>query len=176
MKRLAMTGAAIALMMGTQASAAQFLFDFATNQVIFGSPVSGSGTITTADTPMMVGGRTALQVIGISGTFNGSAITGGGAFGFGNYFVSGPTFVDGSGIRFDTTSTTNVSLFFDSNAQRYRVNAINQGGSSFVTATSSAVAAAVPEPATWLMMIVGFGAIGWGLRRRPARVAAMRTA
>ena len=26
---------------------------------------------------------------------------------------------------------------------------------------------AVPEPATWAMMFVGFGAVGWQLRRRP---------
>ena len=31
--------------------------------------------------------------------------------------------------------------------------------------------AAVPEPATWLMMIVGFGAIGAGMRARRARPA-----
>jgi hypothetical protein len=30
----------------------------------------------------------------------------------------------------------------------------------------------VPEPATWVMMIVGFGAVGLGLRRRTARLAA----
>ena len=29
----------------------------------------------------------------------------------------------------------------------------------------SAAASAVPEPATWLVMLVGFGAIGYGLRR-----------
>jgi len=32
----------------------------------------------------------------------------------------------------------------------------------------------VPEPATWAMMIVGFGAVGWGLRRRRARSASFR--
>jgi hypothetical protein len=28
------------------------------------------------------------------------------------------------------------------------------------------VTTAVPEPATWAMMLMGFGAIGFGLRRR----------
>jgi len=31
---------------------------------------------------------------------------------------------------------------------------------------------AVPEPATWAMMLIGFGAIGWQLRRRRSQVLA----
>lgn len=31
-----------------------------------------------------------------------------------------------------------------------------------------AASAGVPEPGTWMMMIAGFGAIGWSLRRRRA--------
>ena len=31
----------------------------------------------------------------------------------------------------------------------------------------SAATAAVPEPATWAMMLVGFGAVGWSMRRKP---------
>ena len=30
---------------------------------------------------------------------------------------------------------------------------------------------AVPEPASWLLMIVGFGALGWAIRRHHAQVA-----
>lgn len=32
--------------------------------------------------------------------------------------------------------------------------------------------AAVPEPSTWALMLMGFGVAGWALRRRPARIAA----
>jgi PEP-CTERM motif len=42
------------------------------------------------------------------------------------------------------------------------------GGSRWGTFISRInVAAAVPEPATWSMMLAGFGLIGWTLRRRP---------
>ncbi len=34
----------------------------------------------------------------------------------------------------------------------------------------SAVAAAVPEPATWAMMMLGFGAVGYAMRRRSKAV------
>ena len=36
---------------------------------------------------------------------------------------------------------------------------------------SATLLGAVPEPATWAMMILGFGLIGTGLRRRPAQLS-----
>jgi len=36
---------------------------------------------------------------------------------------------------------------------------------------SNSAAPAVPEPATWAMMLVGFGTVGFALRRRKARTA-----
>ena len=38
------------------------------------------------------------------------------------------------------------------------------------------LAAAVPEPATWAMMLLGFGAVGWQLRRRRTNLALAQTA
>lgn len=48
-------------------------------------------------------------------------------------------------------------------------NCNNDAGVPFlagVTLTSEAAVAAVPEPATWAMMLAGFGMIGFALRRR----------
>lgn len=36
--------------------------------------------------------------------------------------------------------------------------------------------AAVPEPASWAMMMIGFGAVGFAIRRRPTAVARIRFA
>lgn len=38
------------------------------------------------------------------------------------------------------------------------------------TLTIGELAGAVPEPATWAMMLVGFGAVGTGLRRRKGQI------
>jgi hypothetical protein len=40
-----------------------------------------------------------------------------------------------------------------------------------VTVTLDSVASAVPEPATWAMMLIGLGTIGASVRRRKARVS-----
>jgi hypothetical protein len=168
MKRFSLAFApALALFATAPASAAMFDFSFATEQQLFGGPVSGSGVFTTSDVAMTVGGQTAYAITSITGSVNGSAIvapTGN----YGNYFTTGPTFLDGSGTRFLTEAGNDISFFAQSSNGRYRVNTFGPGSSSFVTASSAAVAA-VPETATWLMSIVGFGLIGGAMRLRRAQ-------
>ena len=59
----------------------------------------------------------------------------------------------------------------------FKVSYSVKGGSSFFTSKSSSVVAtstaivtdtagAVPEPATWAMMMLGFGSMGYAMRRR----------
>lgn len=49
-----------------------------------------------------------------------------------------------------------------------------QGSAGFGGNVTFAAAAAVPEPATWAMFILGFGVLGYGLRRRNAQVSATK--
>lgn len=158
--------------MTTSANAAEFLFSFKPSTSLFGPQVSGSGVFTTSDTPATVAGQ-ALPILSITGLVNGSAITAlaGAGFGpngtYGNYFTSGSGFLDGSGTRFFTAAGLDVRFFQQSTNGQYRVNTFGQFGSSnFVSATSSAVVAAVPEPSSWLMMILGFAAVGFAMRSR----------
>lgn len=156
--------ATLSVAFATPASAAQFNFTFATSTQLFGGPVTGNGVFTTSDTAMTIGGRTAFAITSISGFVNGIAIaapTGN----YGNYFTTGGTFLDGSGTTFNNANGGRIDFFFQDSVQQYRVNTFSPGSSSFVTATSAAVAA-VPEAATWAMMLAGFGIIGTSLRRR----------
>lgn len=164
MNRLTMLlTAAAALAVAAPASAAQYIFSFGTSTPLFGPTVSGSGTFTTSDTATTVAGQTAFQILSITGAVNGLAInapTGS----YGNYFTTGPSFLDGTGTVFFLVGGGRVDFFNQSSNGLYRVNTFSPGSSNFVNASSSAVAA-VPEPATWAMMLLGFGGIGFAMRR-----------
>lgn len=163
MKLVLSIAAGVAALFATSASAATFVFNFS------GSGQSGSGTLTTDDNTIASRGFTAQAIVGITGTYNGSAITGlqPGLFGANNlYYLTGPSFVDGSGLGFRTAAGNQVNLFYQDSAPSYRVNTLNPFTSAFVTASSAPQAAAVPELGTWTMMMLGFGALGFAIRRR----------
>jgi phospholipase/lecithinase/hemolysin len=173
--RKSLAALAMAAMLGlpSAASAAIYNFSFTPNIVFFGGATTGSGTFTTLDTPMTVGGQTAFEIISISGTVNGSAITAptNVANGYGNYFTTGPSFLDGTGITFKTTANggQNTIMFFNQSSNGiYRVNTQSNGSSEYVNASSTLVAA-VPEPSTWAMMILGFVGLGFVAYRRKSR-------
>lgn len=64
-------------------------------------------------------------------------------------------------------STTNGDLFF-TGANEFIVNVQNNAGSGAdpVALNISFLGSAVPEPGTWMLMILGFGAVGFTMRRR----------
>ena len=164
MRNAIMVGLAVAgIGLSAPANAAQYIVNVPTSGQMI------SAVLTTSDATFMSRGFNAQTITGITGTYNGSNITSliAGLFGSNNlYYISGPSFVDGSGLGFGTAAGTSVNLFYQDSAPSYRVNTLNPFGSTFVTASSSRVAAAVPEPATWAMMLVGFAGMGLALRRR----------
>jgi hypothetical protein len=170
-KHVILAGLALAAGLAAPAAAAQFSFDFATEQALFGPTTMGTGIFTTSDTATSVGGRDAFAITAISGMVNGSAIaapTGN----YGNYFTDAAGFLDGSGLRFFTEAGLDVRFFRQSSNGRYRVNTFGAFGSSNFVNANSAPVAGVPEPASWAMLIIGFGLTGAVARRRnPARIA-----
>ncbi len=167
MKKLAFTMATAIIFAASPASAATYMFDFAGTNLFGGGPIAGSGMLTTDDTIVQQNGRDAQKITGITGSYNGAAITGLNPtiFGADNFYYLTGQFVSGNGLGFNTAAGTNANLF--ASIGRFRVNSLNPFQSGFVTATSSPVAGAVPEPATWAMMLLGFGGIGFAMRRRP---------
>ncbi|NJC34330.1 hypothetical protein GGR88_001804 [Sphingomonas jejuensis] len=182
MKQVLLAGAAM-LCAAAPASAATFTFTAA------GTGLTAAGTFTTTDTTTTVDGRQAFTITGLTGTFNGQAITSllpagtdiGGErsdnllFGAQPFFtIGGVAFrVDGYDADLNFYSFAGVGeAFFSAN-----VNGMNETlpplpvAGTPVTFTLERVAA-VPEPATWAMMIGGFALVGGLMRRRPVAVAA----
>lgn len=81
-----------------------------------------------------------------------------------------------NGLDFAVSSTGQVDFRFLNDApvtsgeQILTVNGISRGNGSYAGTIAFAEAtSAVPEPATWAFMLVGFGAVGYSMRRRPTR-------
>jgi hypothetical protein len=169
------------------ASAAQYTFSFSGNSLFpFGlQTLAGSGIFTTSDTGVSVIGDDpsdlGFKILSVSGTVNGSNIVAPvNANGYGFYFVptsAFPNFLDGTGSTFSTAAGQSVTFFDQSSNDMFRVNTMGNGiFSGFVTATSSPVVAAVPEPSTWAMMILGFFGVGFMAYRRKQNGLAFRVA
>lgn len=166
-RMLAVAIAAGAMTAASPAYAGEFIINFATSQALLGPAQAGTATITTSNTlttsPLGIMG---YAITGITGTLNGSAITGLSGFqGSNNYFYTSGSFVDGSGLGFTTAGGTNASLYFASVAQKYQLTTTNPFSTGYVTATATATPA-VPEPAVWATLMIGFGGMGFALRRR----------
>lgn len=170
MKFLITTAATVAAMTATHAAAADFVVSFDTTSTLFGGPAQTiRGKISTSDTPTTISGQLAFAITNISGTINDVAITG--LFDTGSpyyFFTTGPTFLDGSGVRFNAGAATNIAFFHQDGvaADTYRVNG-NGTISAFGPASATPLAAAaVPEPASWAILVLGMGAVGVVMRRQ----------
>lgn len=162
MKKLAFGMAAAMVVAASPACAAPLLFNFSGPS---GTAIFQLDSNPTPDFSQTFIGSDQFSFNDVAGTFGGVAGTastisfGNGIFaslsisaanlGFTQF--SGPTLFTGSPDHptFLTGSFTLINPFFG-NGQL----------------TISPVAAAVPEPATWGMMILGMGAVGYALRRR----------
>lgn len=184
-RNIIIAAAAAATMFSAPASADDFAFTYGRTDSD-GTIVAASGIFTTSTTLTTVNGRSAYTILSTLGQRNGIAFsmlapdfptTAGGAD---NYlFATGVPFTD-LGVSFQLADGNFVNLFDSGTDGIFEFAASDIAGTLDVTGGAVTfvltpiiseippAAGAAPEPATWTMMIVGFGAAGIALRRRRA--------
>lgn len=100
---------------------------------------------------------------------------GGNNINFTSVFLNGMAFTLTPTGTFEFGTLANAALDAGFN-NVLTVNGQNSGDSSFAGTLVFAAVPAVPEPATWGMMLLGFGAIGASLRRRRRSLPALAQA
>ena len=114
----------------------------------FTIPASGvaSGSITTNTS--FLGSSTDLDLVSVF--FNGVQLT-------------------GSGVGLNEVLFANSVPIFANALNTITINGFSRGNGSYGARGSFVpLGAAIPEPATWAMLILGFGVIGYSVRRRRA--------
>ncbi len=132
-------------------------------------PTTADFRITTANALNTLGG---FDILSASGSVNGVAITGLAAVnpaGFRTnnvFYASAPNF-DLFGLGWTTGSTTGNLFYSDTEFVLAQFDpALPQGRRYFGQSTGDVTVAAVPEPASWALLLVGFVAVGAAARRR----------
>lgn len=164
MKKVTLCLSAAIVGMASPAYAAPLVFNFSGPS---GTAVFQLDSNPTPDTFSSFLGSDQIAFKNVSGVFGGIAGTADN-IGFGNGLFaslninaanvgfsqfSGPTLFSGPANTptFSVGSFVLINPFF---------------GNANLTISPAAVAGAVPETATWVMMLVGFGAVGFAMRRR----------
>ena len=148
------------------ASAATYLLNYTGS-----GAVTAALTITTSNTAAIDG---SFAITGITGNVLGDVVTGlapvnPAGFNTDNkYFNADPIFTTGGVGFFSSTLTYNL---WGTGPGAYTLYSYN--GSSYpIQSNGTLTVANVPEPASWALLIVGFGMVGFAARRRIAAVAA----
>lgn len=151
---------------GTAAQAAPLLFSFTGGT--FAGPVTASFQLDSNPTPSSINDQSAFGIgqiffNNVPGVFNGTAQT-----------ASSISFGTGLASQFQILGTSagfaqfgGQTVFTGSLANPvFSPGSFQFTGFSSGTLTVSQVTAAVPEPVTWAMMLIGFGGMGFAMRGR----------
>ena len=147
---------------GARATAGSYNFNVSNGSIFAG------GTVTT---------NAMGHAISISGLVNGTdTITG-----LSNYasadndlYTTG-AFVTFAGLSFSTAAVGSFNFFNNGNGYYGFLSSVINANGYPDNRIATAAVAPVPEPTTWYMMLVGFGAVGFGVRRR-ARMVVFQSA
>ena len=178
MKKIALAAGAalIALSAATPAMAARTFTLTAT-----GNTFNINAILTTTDSATNVGynGNTGYLITGITGSVTGNGtqtINGLSAVGTypnplgtvpnDNILKATAPYFDVAGLSFTTAQGGSPFNIYYGGGYFYIRGQNENNTGSFTSVSVSEVRAAVPEPATWAMMTLGFGAMGFAMRRK----------
>lgn len=171
MNQLAAGVAVAVLAFAGSASAAVHVLNYVSSG---GTPMTGHFVITTLDTLNAASG---YDITGISGDIDGDMITSltlnpnqpftatsaDGLFNYDDVWFSGMPHLSNGGVLGTLMSGLEFNFFSD-NADTYELYLAD--GRTYTANSIGTAFGAVPEPATWALMIAGFGLAGMSLRRR----------
>ena len=156
LKYLALVGAAAGVLAATSANATAFFIDY-----------TGTSAANGTFTVHLTGDETNGVINSITGTRNGIAVTGLSSYAGADQHIIGTfPYVDFAGVSYSVFGGPNYNLYLDSSGLFELNSADNAGGFASADAPIASITASVPEPATWGLMILGFGMIGFAARAR----------
>ncbi|MXP44583.1 PEPxxWA-CTERM sorting domain-containing protein [Allopontixanthobacter sediminis] len=161
---------AASLLTAVPASAATLLFDLSgSRNATFTLEVDPVVPDRVNNQPLLGGSQIFFN--NVPGTFNG--IAGSGNVNFGSGSILAALNISAPGLGFTQFGGADLFSFVDGrpvfNTGTFNFSGIATGRSTLII---SEVSGAVPEPATWLMLILGFAAVGGSMRMKRRKTRA----
>ena len=165
-------GLAIALGVGALSATSASALTWAVNYSSAGNPTSASLRFTTGSTMNSIGG---YDITGVTGYVDGDTImlmesnpnapfqatSMSNLFYFDNV-LGGSPFLTNAGALFKSASFEYNLFSSGAGYELYKAG----NGQYLANSSGTATLAAVPEPASWALMVAGFGLVGGAMRRR----------
>lgn len=175
MKRtIALLGAVAALALSASASAASFLFTFSGDGGANGASGTleatdnGNGSFTATSGTITAFGPVASGSGALIANPNGTAVTvsPAGYFSYDDQLLPGQDPLTTNGGLLFNIGGFEINIYSNGPEKLYTIYSSSGANADGAFALSQVSTAAVPEPATWVMMLAGFGMVGAGLRSR----------
>ena len=180
MKIIAVALAAAVAVAAMPASAYTYSFNYSSTDS--NAPFASTGSFTTNNALNGVGGH---DITSISGTVDADPITGlvanpsrpnaqnsaDGFFTYDNVYFGGNPVIDNAGVLFSGASGLEYNFFSDAPGV-YELYSATPGVGYGAHSVGTLSVAAIPEPATWGLLLAGFGMVGVAARRRKTAIAA----
>lgn len=191
-KMILMAGAALVTAIASQAQAAAVSTNFAPYQAAIPGEVFGTGTfvlaldgtisasVTAFDSSVVGFGVDAPRKYQTSNFSDPAAKSGGWGITVGEAYYTGIICGYGCGTTVNFTignpgDFNSITELYDGGGAAYDFFLFNKEGKGFF-GNAVAISPEVPEPATWAMMLAGFGMIGFATRRRQSMKTTVRFA